>query len=124
MIIQCDALSAPSGLRRGLVYCRRDCRCVGRMAANMLTEQNIVMEPVDSSDMLPIGFITTEDGHTLLAVAGKSTWIKKAFAATANWVIAIHLCDNSKGRVCLAEILFYLMVIAMVRDKRVVPVVT
>jgi len=41
------------------------------MTANMLTEQNIVMESVDSNDTLPIGFITTDDGHTLLAVAGK-----------------------------------------------------
>jgi hypothetical protein len=42
------------------------------MTANMLTEQNIVMESIDSNDtQLPIGFITTDDGHTLLAVAGK-----------------------------------------------------
>jgi len=41
------------------------------MTANMLTEQNIVMESIDSNDTLPIGFITTDDGHTLLAVAGK-----------------------------------------------------
>ncbi|XP_011330673.2 zinc finger protein 236 isoform X2 [Ooceraea biroi] len=39
------------------------------MAANVLTEQNIVMESIDASDTLPIGFITTDDGHTLLAVA-------------------------------------------------------
>jgi len=34
----------------------------------MLTEQNVIMELTDSSDTMPIGFITTDDGHTLLAV--------------------------------------------------------
>jgi len=34
----------------------------------MLTEQNVIMELADSSDTMPIGFITTDDGHTLLAV--------------------------------------------------------
>lgn len=38
----------------------------------MLTEQNVIMELTDSSDTLPIGFITTDDGHTLLAVGGKT----------------------------------------------------
>ncbi|XP_011640624.1 zinc finger protein 236-like isoform X1 [Pogonomyrmex barbatus] len=34
----------------------------------MLTEQNMIMELTDSSDTMPIGFITTDDGQTLLAV--------------------------------------------------------
>ncbi|XP_070530317.1 zinc finger protein 236 isoform X2 [Cardiocondyla obscurior] len=34
----------------------------------MLTEQNVIMELTDSSDTVPIGFITTDDGHTLLAI--------------------------------------------------------
>ncbi|XP_012537220.1 zinc finger protein 236 isoform X2 [Monomorium pharaonis] len=34
----------------------------------MLTEQNAIMELTDSSDTVPIGFITTEDGQTLFAV--------------------------------------------------------
>lgn len=38
----------------------------------MLTEQNVIMELTDSSDTVPIGFITTDDGHTLLAVGGKT----------------------------------------------------
>lgn len=37
----------------------------------MLTEQNVIMELTDSSDTMPIGFITTDDGQTLLAVGGK-----------------------------------------------------
>lgn len=41
------------------------------MSANMLTEQNVVLESTDSSDTMPIGFITTDDGHTLLAMGGK-----------------------------------------------------
>lgn len=42
------------------------------MSANMLTEQNVVLESIDSSDTMPIGFITTDDGHTLLAMGGKN----------------------------------------------------
>jgi len=38
----------------------------------MLTEQNVVLESTDSSDTMPIGFITTDDGHTLLAMGGKN----------------------------------------------------
>lgn len=39
----------------------------------MLTEQNVIMELTDSSDTVPIGFITMDDdGHTLLAVGGKT----------------------------------------------------
>lgn len=38
------------------------------MSANMLTEQNVIMEFTDSSDTVPIGFITTDDGHTLFAL--------------------------------------------------------
>jgi len=34
----------------------------------MLTEQNVIMELTDSSDTMPIGFITSDDGYTLLAV--------------------------------------------------------
>lgn len=41
------------------------------MSANMLTEQNVIMEFTDSSDTVPIGFITTDDGHTLFAMGGK-----------------------------------------------------
>lgn len=41
------------------------------MSANMLTEQNVIMEFTDSNDTAPIGFITTDDGHTLFAVGGK-----------------------------------------------------
>lgn len=39
----------------------------------MLAEQNVIMESTDTGDTVPlIGFITTDDGHTLLAVAGKT----------------------------------------------------
>ncbi|XP_070154186.1 zinc finger protein 236 isoform X1 [Polyergus mexicanus] len=38
------------------------------MSVNMLTEQNVIMEFTDSNDTAPIGFITTDDGHTLFAV--------------------------------------------------------
>lgn len=37
----------------------------------MLTEQNVIMELTGSSDAV-VGFITTDDGHALLAVDGKT----------------------------------------------------
>lgn len=40
------------------------------MSANMLTEQNVIMEFTDSSDTVPIGFLTMDDG-TLFAMGGK-----------------------------------------------------
>ncbi|XP_011137255.1 zinc finger protein 236 isoform X3 [Harpegnathos saltator] len=40
------------------------------MSVNMLAEPNVIMESTDAADTVPlIGFITTDDGHTLLAVA-------------------------------------------------------
>ncbi len=37
----------------------------------MLTEQNVIMELTGSNDTV-IGFITTDDGHALLIVDGKT----------------------------------------------------
>ncbi|XP_032680584.1 zinc finger protein 236-like isoform X2 [Odontomachus brunneus] len=40
------------------------------MSVNMLAEQNVIMESADTGDTVPlIGFISTDDGHTLLAMA-------------------------------------------------------
>lgn len=41
----------------------------------MSAKPNITMESTDSSDAMPIGFIATDDGRTLLAVAGKEITI-------------------------------------------------
>lgn len=40
----------------------------------MLTEQIVVSES-STGDTLPLGFITAEDGRTLLAVAGRNLYI-------------------------------------------------
>nr|XP_012214852.1 PREDICTED: zinc finger protein 236-like isoform X1 [Linepithema humile] len=51
------------------------------MSTNMLTEQNVVLESTDSSDTMPIGLITTDDGHTLLAMGEYEDGTLKIMAA-------------------------------------------
>lgn len=63
-----------ANLQKRFCLLSEDCyfhRRVKSMSANMLTEQNVIMEFTDSSNTVPIGFITTDDGHTLFAVGGK-----------------------------------------------------
>lgn len=56
-----------------LLYVVISCHWIKNMSVNMLAEQNVIMESTDIGDTVPlIGFITTDDGHTLLAVAGKT----------------------------------------------------
>lgn len=62
-----------AGLQEWFCLSSENCYCyhhVKSMSANMLTEQNVIMEFTDSSDTVPIGFLTMDDG-TLFAMGGK-----------------------------------------------------
>lgn len=55
-----------------IVYITTHYHSVKSMSVNMLAEQNVIMDSADASTIPLVGFITTDDGHTLLAVAGKT----------------------------------------------------
>lgn len=60
-------------MKNTIVYIATFYHSVKSMSVNMLAEQNVIMESADAGDTVPlIGFISTDDGHTLLAMAGKT----------------------------------------------------
>ncbi|XP_014481425.1 PREDICTED: zinc finger protein 236-like isoform X2 [Dinoponera quadriceps] len=81
------------------------------MSVNMLAEQNVIMESTDAGDTVPlIGFIATDDGHTLLAVADGTLEIMTAPIALMpqNNMIPSTLVKTMDGNFILHPSMFQL----------------